>query len=523
MVSATGSAADEEQYRKLKEAFVSDHYGSSVWDINKVTFIAPATVLLWSILQVRRRFFDPYTPQAYLADFLLNGAAILFAVTIYSENTLVLNGLFLLPTLFIFAHTNSPEPRKIPRKPSTESKDENPADLEVIDTLPVKPFVTHYRGAMIVITCICILAVDFKVFPRRFAKTESLGTSVMDLGVGSFVFSAGVVSVRQQLKEINGDIPRSFFIARLKNSFRHALPLLLLGLARLYSVKKLNYVEHVTEYGVHWNFFFTLAVIPPFVALFQPLLSLVPSYAIIGFVVSLVQQTFFTYSDLLSWVAFAPRDDLLSANKEGLVSIPGYLAIFLAGQSLGMDILPRDQDPDAADAENDLWLAETLGGSEKVKEMRQTHRQFAWLNLAKYSGITCVFYYFLTGFYGPRMVVSRRFANMSYVAWVCAFNCVQLWIFCTIESLFFGDIYLARHKKVEVERVKRATSRVLGAYNRNALAIFLLANLLTGLVNMSLRTIDMADIPAMGVLAGYLATLTGVALALDHFNISIKL
>ncbi|KAF4556080.1 GWT1-like protein [Elsinoe fawcettii] len=523
MVSATGQAADEEQYRKLKEAFVSDHYGSSVWDINKVTFIAPVTVLLWSILQVRRRFFDPYTPQAYLADFLLNGAAILSAVTIYSENTLVLNGLILLPTIFFFAHTKSPEPRKVQKKPPTESKDDKPAELEVIDTLPVKPFITHYRGAMIVITCISILAVDFKVFPRRFAKTESLGTSVMDLGVGSFVFSAGVVSVRQQLKEESGDIPRTSFVTRLKNSFRHALPLFLLGLARLYSVKKLDYVEHVTEYGVHWNFFFTLAVIPPFVALFQPLLRLIPSYAIIGFIVSVIQQTLYTYSDLLSWVAFAPRDDLISANKEGLVSIPGYLAIFLVGQGLGMTILPRDQDPEAADTENDLWLAQTLGGADKVQEMSQTHRQFAWVNLAKFSGITCVLYYFLTGFYGPRMVVSRRFANMAYVAWVCAFNCVQLWIFCTIESLFFGDVYQARHKKVEMERVKKATSKMLGAFNRNALALFLLANLLTGLVNMSLRTIEMGDLPSMTVLIGYLGTVSVVALTLDHYNINIKL
>ncbi|PNS21602.1 GPI-anchored wall transfer protein 1 [Sphaceloma murrayae] len=536
MVSATGQAADEENYKKLKEAFVSDHYGGSLWEINKITLVAPAAVLLWSMLQVRRKLFEPYSILAYLADFLINGAAILFAVTVYSDKPMVLNGLVLLPALFIQLNHSSAgsEARKGPKKPPADLKDgkkddkktDSNVDLEVIDPLPVKPFVTHYRGAMLTITSICILAVDFPVFPRRFAKTESLGTSLMDLGVGSFVFAAGVVSVRQLLKEENGDVPRISFAKRFLTSIRHSIPLVALGLLRLYSVKKLDYAEHVTEYGVHWNFFFTLAMLGPFTTLFHPLIRLIPTYAsfsIIGYVIMVIMEMLFTYSDLLSWVVFAPRDDFINANKEGIVSIPGYVSIFMAGQTIGMSILSRDQDPDATEAENDLWLAQTLGGEEKLKEMKRSHRRFAWINLAKYGVISCILYYFHTGYYGPRLIVSRRFANLAYFLWVCMFNTVQIWIFCTVESLFFPDIYQARHKIVEKERVKRATSRILGAFNRNGLAVFLLANLLTGLVNMTLRTIDMADVPAMGVLLGYLAVLTGTALTLDHFDISIKL
>ena len=53
----------------------------------------------------------------------------------------------------------------------------------------------------------------------------------------------------------------SGYVRSLLGTGRRVLPLLVLGLARLASVKATDYQEHVTEYGAHWNFFFTIAVV----------------------------------------------------------------------------------------------------------------------------------------------------------------------------------------------------------------------------------------------------------------------
>lgn len=460
--------------------------------------------LLWAVLQSRQGYFIKYRPPAFLADLLLNVGGILLAITMYSSNAILLNTLLVSSVAFFYILPSANGYRKRMAKPFSSQPGES-TGVDVLQPLPIRPFITVYRGAMMVITCLAILAVDFRIFPRRFAKVETWGTSLMDVGVGSFVFSAGLVSARPILQARHAHKTSSFG-SQLHFAFRASLPLLALGFIRLYTVKGLDYAEHVTEYGVHWNFFFTLALLPPFVALLQCVSALIPYTGLVSILISGLYQTILEYTSLKPYILTAPRVDLLSQNREGVFSFWGYLAIFLAGQALGYDVLPRSSGQAPA-TESGLQLRKQLLA-------RLTVWSVVWVLL---------FFLVTSRNLGFALQVSRRLANQPYVLWVSAFNCAQITTFCLVETVFFPGVYMIADRALEKRECEKATSRILKAFNRNGLAIFLVANLLTGLVNLTLDTLSMSNLGAMAVLVAYAALLTAFAVALDAWNLSIKL
>ncbi|KIH89424.1 phosphatidylinositol glycan, class W [Sporothrix brasiliensis 5110] len=509
--ATAAAAAAANNYKKLKEDFVSNLSGGSANEVILVTAVAPR----------RQSFFRPYSPLAFVVDFFLNTGAILLAITLYSSQPLLLNGLLIAQTLFVLALPRG-RPRRVAKKPpkaavgSKTSKPGKAASAGGPVALPKKAFLTTYRGTMMTVTCLAILAVDFRIFPRRFAKVETWGTSLMDMGVGSFVFSAGVVAARSVLKEQQGQTAGPSLARRLLTSLRHSVPLLALGIVRLLSVKGLDYAEHTSEYGVHWNFFFTLGLLPPFVAVAQAALQLIPSSAVLSLLLAGAYQVALETTDLKAYVLTAPRVDLISKNREGLASFIGYLAIFLAGQDTGTYLLPPSR---PATPQN------TSGGA--LARVRQT---LSANRLAVWSVGWWVLYQLSINRapYGLGLTESRRMANLPYVLWVLSFNVQQLTMFYLVDKFVFGGDSQEgdtddNGKQDAATAHDESTSVVLRAFNRNGLPIFLLANLLTGLVNMTVPTLDVGQAMSMAILVAYAGVVTAVAVALEVYNITIKL
>uniref|UniRef100_A0A0A9DMZ1 GPI-anchored wall transfer protein 1 n=1 Tax=Arundo donax TaxID=35708 RepID=A0A0A9DMZ1_ARUDO len=186
--------------------------------------------------------------------------------------------------------------------------------------------ISSYRVSVVLVTCVCILAVDFKIFPRRYAKAETYGSGIMDLGVGSFVVANALVS-RQA---------RNMTSVSFKAVLSSISPLVFLGFARIISTSGVDYQVHVGEYGVHWNFFFTLAA----VSILTSIVRIHPKYCgLVGLLILAGYQIWLSFGLNEYLISDERSADIISQNKEGVFSVLGYWGMFLIGVSLGYYLL----------------------------------------------------------------------------------------------------------------------------------------------------------------------------------------
>lgn len=479
--------------KERKEDFVTGLNGGSISEINLVTSVALTAYFCWNLLAIRSQ-------ASTLVDFALNWICLLLSITTYANDIPLLQLLIIIPcaTAFFLSRSSSNVQKKEPRTKKPQEK------LQ----LPKRPFITAYRGGMLILTALAILAVDFRVFPRRFAKVETWGTSLMDLGVGSFVFSNGLVSSRVLLKEKIDPTSKPTIIKRVLKALRSGAALLALGLLRLYFVKNLEYQEHVTEYGVHWNFFMTLALLPPFLALLDPISEIIPRCIIATFISVTYEIVLVKGEGVLEFLILAPRTDVLSANREGIFSFWGYCSVFLWGQTIGFCLLGDKR------ARNNLYRPSV----ETVYRSAASSGRRLWDKFTTVSPLSGLLIWTCFGISATQAIiaydpyyVSRRFANLPYVSWVVAYNTGLLFVYCLVDKIFSGA------------KMDREVPITLDAVNSNGLIIFLVSNLLTGLTNMTMSTIDASNTKSLVVLMIYALAVAAISLILYRNRIFIKL
>lgn len=168
------------------------------------------------------------------------------------------------------------------------------------------------------ITCLSILAVDFKVFPRRFAKTETFGVSLMDIGVGIFIVSSALTSdyARNVSKSSEVSISIKFLNILTKSGWRNVV-VLTLGIGRMIVVKLLKYHEKSSEYGLQWNFFVTLSLVWILKDLVHSCLKKQTHLILFALTVLSSYQFCLCFTQLPNFIFAAPRTNFLSSNREG--------------------------------------------------------------------------------------------------------------------------------------------------------------------------------------------------------------
>jgi hypothetical protein len=456
--------------RARREAFVTGHAGTTAAETLAAALTLPAGVLLHRMLVAGAHSPASSTPARVAAELATVAGPVLLGCTLLAPHL----GALLFACVLAAQVVDLARMRQAPAGGGGSdggarlagSEGDRAAAARRVAAEPRKTFVTNFRAGMMLGTVVAILGVDFPVFPRRFAKTEAAGTSLMDLGVGGVVFASALVSRQARALAARGNgggrsaPPPSLrdALATLSGAASAAAPLVVVGGGRTAVHAALNLPLHVSEYGVQWNFFFTVAAVTVACAAGEAVAQAASAIAArslgtrsrvlravtkagggvratAGATAALAAAICVAYQRWLAGPAPAallaastpgsgsvnataqdailtggrPEGSFFAQNREGLAGVPGFTAIYLLGLAGGTLLLDGRTAGNAAYWRHD---ALTAGGGVVAA---------AWATFAA-----------ATHAYGPP---SRRLTNAPYVAWVAAVCGSVLWALAAVELL----------------------------------------------------------------------------------------
>jgi len=453
-----------------KVDFVSNTFGTTLTEVFLAVVLPLFTCTIHCLLFQDKRWRQPFNFINQQMYFVL---PILLGMTVLSDYLLLIDcALLCLLVLILLYRTNFAIGSFL------QCFTKCPSDGDT-------GFISNYKAIMQIMTGFCILAVDFDIFPRRFAKAEVFGIGCMDLGVGAFVLSMGLTSPPAKGRQ---RVVFNYVLQTISSS----LILIILGCARTFTVKMTNYQEHVTEYGAHWNFFLTLALVRIVGVCLQYLLPWCRSQ--LGyFLLSVLLMT--SYQFMLSkgnvqhifqhgFHGDDSRSNFLDANREGLLSSYGFLSVYFFGMFLGVQLFKLHLTP----FNKICWLASWFTASICVLQL-------------------CIYYV---------TPISRQMVNASYYFVQIAVNLLILG--CLLCSqIAIKAINLLKKKDDKNSPHSNSVSTLHGTISRNQLFYFLLANVLTGIVNKSVNTLYVSRLESFFILGIYMMVLNSAIFIIDRY------
>lgn len=201
------------------------------------------------------------------------------------------------------------------------------------------------------------------------------------------------------------------------------------------------------------------------------------------------------------------RTDFLSSNREGLCSLPGFIALYILSQYFGQWIKSKD-----------VLSYEEM--KEKLKQLSCTSISL-WLIV-----ITSIMF----------LGIARVTCNFGYVTWILAISVTMCSLYLFVFDIVLDtllpvskDNRLSIPNKIEApeegslmpKNLPMKIPMLIESINYNGLLYFLLGNVLTGGVNIFLNTDERSDTESVVILMGYMFITSAVATLLYRYKIRI--
>lgn len=363
----------------------------------------------------------------------------------------------------------------------------------------------------------------------------------MDIGAGTFVVSSAITSNYARRK--------SFYTTKLTNnstntySFFHKIFLLwqkfivlFLGIGRMIFIKYLNYQEHTSEYGTHWNFFVTLFfiwLITDFIHIFCIFMKWNENYFLlfISICCICIYQYFLISTPLTNYIFSSPRTTFLSHNREGIFSLLGDIPLYLLTEWYSHNIFFNPSSSSSSSSSSPSSPSSSNDSPSLISRIQHLLIQKQFIQLF----ITTIFlffcYYFSSIYIQPP---SRRLMNLSFLSVILLISIINIFVLYIIDFMIntinFGNTNTLPNSPLQSIHnnsnnnnnninnnnnnqscYQNLPTKTLYQFNDHQLFIFLIANILTGITNMMFQTIYMSILPSLLILIVYMTILVMIS------------